>query len=475
MTAARTEPTSIPVAYDVGATGSGGVWLGLGAPRVALLGIGLLASLLALTAGSSILLAAIPILLCGGLATAHCGGRPLLDWVPPLGARAAAAASGAARWRAAIPTLTVDRTPVEPIQVRLPTEFGRPRIDTCTDDPAIGMLIDTSTRTVTVVFSVCGVDRFPLLDTAEQDTLIAGWGDALAVLADTDHALARLQLMERARPGSQVDQQLQDREGAAGGRSSWDREITALATSHESRLAAQWSFTRLDATALSTIASRCHLLARTLLGARLLTRPLRASDLGHELVSALSGESNTLADRSGRVGPVSRRTDWTHVTSDDQVHRAYAISGWPTAPVSAAWLAPLLLAAPAGVTRTVALHLERMAPAAAARVARTRRAKAVLDQSDRARLGMTSSAALAGAEASGVAMDAELAAGYRTHRLAGVVTLTGDTLAALDAAAPALRQAAAVCRLELRPLHGQHDIGLAATLPLCRLRHRAQS
>ena len=115
-----------------------------------------------------------------------------------------------------------------------------------------------------------------------------------------------------------------------------------------------------------------------------------------------------------------------------------------------------------------------MAPAAAARVARTRRAKAVLDQSDRARLGMTSSAALAGAEASGVAMDAELAAGYRTHRLAGVVTLTGDTIDALDAAAPALQQAAAVCRLELRPLHGQHEVGLAATLPLCRLRHRTQ-
>ena len=70
MTAARRDPASTPVTYDVGATGSGGVWLGLGTPRVALLGIGLLASILALTAGSPILLATIPVLLCGSLAAA---------------------------------------------------------------------------------------------------------------------------------------------------------------------------------------------------------------------------------------------------------------------------------------------------------------------------------------------------------------------------------------------------------------------
>jgi hypothetical protein len=475
MTAARTESASPPLTYDFGATGSGGVWLGLGAPRVALLGVGLLASILALTAGSPVPLAAVPILLCGGVTAARCGGRPLLDWVPPLGARAAASASGAVRWRASIPTLPLGRAAAGPIQVRLPAEFGRARIATCPDDPAIGMLTDASTRTITAVFEVCGVDRFPLLDTAEQDTLIAGWGDALAVLADTDDALARIQLVERARAGGAVERTLRDLGDVAAGESSWDSEITALATSHDSRLAAQWTFARLDDAAVATVAVRCHLLARALLAARLLTRPLSAAELSRDLLTALSGEGHSHARGDDGVGPVSRRTDWAHVTTDDQVHRSYAINSWPTAPVGAAWLAPLLLAAPAGVTRTVALHLERMAPAAAARIARTRRAKAVLDQSDRARLGMTSSAALGNAEASGVAMDAELAAGYRTHRIAGVITLTGDTLAALDEAAPALRQAAAVCRLELRPLHGQHDIGLAATLPLCRLRHRAQS
>jgi hypothetical protein len=163
------------------------------------------------------------------------------------------------------------------------------------------------------------------------------------------------------------------------------------------------------------------------------------------------------------------------VVLDERLHRSFAISGWPSAPVGAAWMSPLLLAAPDAVARTVSLHLERVQPAAAARVARSRRAKATLDQADRARFGMTSSAALDNAQASGVAMDAELAAGYRTHRLAGLVTLSGQTIADLDDAARALRQAAAVCRLELRPLHGQHASALAATAPLCRLRPRGQA
>ncbi|HWA67433.1 MAG TPA: hypothetical protein VG899_13820, partial [Mycobacteriales bacterium] len=113
--------------------------------------------------------------------------------------------------------------------------------------------------------------------------------------------------------------------------------------------------------------------------------------------------------------------------------------------------------------------------AAAARVARSRRAKAILDQSDRTRFGMTSSAALEQAEAAGVAMDTELASGYRAHRLSGLVTLSADSSSGLDDAGRVLRQAAAVCRVEIRPLHGQHDLAVAATVPLCRLRTRGSA
>ena len=86
---------------------------------------------------------------------------------------------------------------------------------------------------------------------------------------------------------------------------------------------------------------------------------------------------------------------------------------------------------------------------------------------DRARLGLTPTAAVDRAEASSISLDDELAAGYRTHRLSGVLTVSATTRAALDAAASEVVQSAAAARLELTVLHGQHHLGLAATAPLC--------
>jgi hypothetical protein len=467
---ARTDTAPQPRTYTVNSGGTDGIWLGLGTGRVTLLGTGLLAAILMMTTGAPPWLAITPILSAVLIAAARVGGRPALDWVIPLTGHRGAALSGTTRWRAALPVMP-RRTPDDGVRLSLPAEFGRPRVMTCPDDPSIGMIIDATARTVTVSFEVCGVDRFPLLDSAERDALIAGWGDALSVLADTDESLTRLQLIERAVPFAAnpypPEPDLDDAD-------VWLSDVAALATAHETRLTAQWTFGKVDAAALAVIAARCQLLCRTLVSARLVARPLSTPEVLGEVTRTLTGQPSDdgLADTAG---PLSRRSDWTHVAVDERVHRSFAISGWPSAPVGAAWMSPLLLAAPDAVTRTVSLHLERVLPAAAARIARSRRAKATLDQADRARFGMTSSAALDNAQASGVAMDAELAAGYRTHRLAGLVTISGDTVSDLDDAARVLRQAAAVCRIELRPLHGQHAEALAATAPLCRLRLRGQA
>jgi hypothetical protein len=463
-----------PVAYQFGTGTATGVWLGFGAGPVAVVGVGLLASILALTAGTPALLAFIPILTCLSLATARVAGRPLLDWVTPTVGHHRSAATGTSGWAAPFPTVPTKASRHDE-RLRLPREYGRLRLRDCVDDPSIGLLVDTATRTVTVVFDVAGVDRFPLLAAEDRDALIAGWGQSLAVLADTDDTLVRLQLIERARrePAAALlnGNALSD---SGNGDEELRRTVDALATRHESRLAVQWSWARLDDTALATVASRCRTVSHSLLSARLLTRPLSTRELAGDLAAGFRGpQASNASDLT--PGPVSRRTAWSHVVTDEICHRSYAVTGWPMTPVTADWLSPLLLAAPAGVTRTVAVHLEVVSPAAAARTARTARAKAALDQRDRVRLGMTTSAAIDRAESSGVAMDAELAAGYRTHRLTGLVTLSGDTVAGLDDAARVVRQAAATARLELRPLHGQHDLALAATLPLCRIRSRGQS
>jgi hypothetical protein len=464
-----TGKTYVPVTYRVGAGGTGGIWLGLGIGQVAAIGSGLLAGILALTAGASPMLAVLPLLAGAGLAAARAGGRPLLNWGGPLSGHHAASIAGSRRWSAPVPTFARN---AEMPRLRLPAEFGRLRLLACPGDPSIGMLTEPSRRTVTVVFDVCGVDRFPLLDDDERDGLITAWGDSLAVLADTDRALERLQLIERACPSPTVT----TRPATAGDQTSqldllhW--QITALSTRHDSRLAVQWVFPRLDASVLAAIAARCQTVSRSLLPARLLTRPLSVDELARDIATALRGPQ---AGSTATPGPVSRRREWTHVTTDDTVHRSYAVTEWPSAAVTATWLSPLLLCAPAEVTRTVSLHLQRVPPASAARVARTRRAKAALDQRDRTRLGLATSAALDLAEVDGAAMDSELASGYRTHRLAGLVTLSSTKPDSLDDAGRVLLAAAATSRLELRALHGQHDTALAATLPLCRALHRGQA
>ncbi len=455
----------VPLTYTVGTAGSSGIWLGMGAAQVAVVGLGLTASVLALTIGAPLLIAALFVLVALSIAGARVAGRPLLDWTAPLAAHLTATSAGTISWRIGVPTLPSALS--EAARLRVPAEFGRPEVRASPNEPTIGMIVDRSTRTVTAVFEVSGVDRFPLLDAPDRDALLAGWGESLAVLADTDDALARIQLIDRAHSVPGAVPFRPSNELSLGARA----EIAGLATSRQSRLAAQWTFPRLDTDALASVSARAQLLCQTLHGARLLARPMMAGEIRNDLLSTLSGHIPG-GDLPVDGGPLSRRVEWTHVRIDDRVHRTFAVIGWPTGPVTAGWLSPLLLAAPVGVTCTVSLHLDRVTPATAARLARSRRAKAALDQSDRARLGMTSSAALQQAESSGMAMDGELAAGYRTHRLAGLVTLSTDAVDLLDDAAGTLRQAAAVCRLDLRPLHGQHELALAATAPLCRFRSR---
>lgn len=478
MTATRLPDAPVATSYEFGPGTSAGVWLGLGAGRVALVGIGLTASILSLTAGVPAGLAALPVLLAVAVAAARLAGRPLVEWVAPGCGHRAARLSGAARWRGPIPTAPARPPGTGGVRLRMPPEFGRLRLHDCPHDPSIGLLVDPATRTVTVVFDVAGVDRFPLLDPADRDGLIVGWGHTLTVLADTDDALARLQVLERATHPPAAPNPAPDPSGPAAADDPVSRIVDELATLHDSRLAVQWAFPRIDDTALDSIAGRARTVSRCLLSAQLVTRPLSTAGIGADIATALRGPLCQGAKSGAPAilpGPVSRRTAWSHVATDDTYHRCYAVTGWPRTPVTADWLAPLLLAAPAGVTRTVTIHLERVTPAAAARTARTARAKAALDQRDRVRLGMTTSAAIDRAEVGGVAMDEELAAGYRTHRLTALVALSGPTLGALDDAAGVLRQAAAACRWDLQPLHGQHDRALAAALPLCRVRSRGQA
>jgi hypothetical protein len=523
-----------PVSYQVGASTPAGLWLGLTAPALGLLGSGLLLSVLAALSRMPLVLALVPIVVSVSLALLPVAGRPLQAWAVPTITHARTHLTGHSRWlpppirhlltassdSATHPVSSAESPapPVGALRLRLPAEYGRPALVARHLDPHAAadagpaLLLDRAAGTVTIVFAVAGVDRFPLLDSIDQDRLLAGWGSALTLLS-RDPAIRRAQLLDRQAPppGSSSAPELASLSASLVGdetsAGTADRDadyqalraqVQALTLHRDSLLAVQW---RADAfgpgivaagdgrrgrehTGLLTAArERVQHLTTQLLCGQLLARPLDAAELTATLTGFLTGSSgvdptsaalnrDTLAE-SPLIG--SRRNAWDHVRVDDSWHRSYAVTDWPRTPTAGGWLAPLLLTAPTGSARTFAVHLQPIPPAQAARLARSARIRADLDLADRHRLGLPPSAA-ADLTADGAAwMDAELVAGHSAHHLSAILTTSAPSLEQLETGSAQLQEAALSARLAVQPLHGQHHLALAATLPLCRLRSTGRS
>lgn len=493
--------------YRFGA-GPAGLWLGLGPGRLGVLGGGLVATVLGLYLRVSPPVAVLPLLAAAGCVWVPVAGRPAVAWIAPVAGHAAAALGGGTRW---VPPVPVQRLAGrnEGCRLRLPAEYGRLRLGTepLPDGAELAVLTDPAARTSTVVLAVAGADRFPLLAAVEQDRLIAGWGQALAALAGTGTRVRRLQWIEHAAPesrrepvdwmrahGDRVDRHddrpagVEDTDLGAGDYPRFADRLLAGAVRHRVFLAVQVEATsghrngrardaggRVDtepdpgAAGPATAAQVARQVVDLLLGAELVARPLGGAETAGLLAELITGRAPAPA-RAGTVGPLSRRAGWDAVRVDDAFHRVFAVTGWPRLPVGPAWLEPLLLAAPAGVARTVSLHLVPVPAAVALRRSRADRARAELDRADRSRLGFVPTAGTDQAVADVLDAEAELVAGYATVRVAGLVAVTAACAAELDQAGRALRAAAALAHLELAPLHGRHAQGLAACLPLCRLR-----
>jgi hypothetical protein len=229
-----------------------------------------------------------------------------------------------------------------------------------------------------------------------------------------------------------------------------------------------------------------------LLSAELLARPLSLAELGGTLrlltepdYPGLSSDpSSVLASDLGSVlasdlgaaeqawGVRCRRTDWTTVRTGDAWHRSYAVSDWPNLALSADWLTGILASTPTdGTTRTLSMHARPVSPVHAVRQARAAAAKVHLDAADRSRFGLTATPGAAAPlddqrASDAAALETELAAGYRMLHTRAVITISAIHPHRLQQATAALRATAATHRLDLRPLHGQHHLGLVATLPL---------
>jgi len=439
----------------------GAWWLGLRPLPLIVAAADVTATVLALYVGAPLPVGLLILMVGAAAVLIPVGDRASVEWAPVAVRTFVARLSGAHRWRAT--SALQPRRPVATV-LRLPASFGHQRVVVA---DGVGILDDARAGTLVGVLGVAGTDRFGLCEPSEQARLLDGWGSALAALA-ADSRIARLQWMERAAPEDR-DASAWMRERAASGDPGVAgylelvKELTAQSTRHD-----VWLAIAVDGTAgVDAVPDTLADVTARLLAAQLVARPLDAVELPELLRRGIDGSGGGCGPTQS-LGPVSTVESWEQVRTDDCWHRGYAVTGWPRLPLTAGWLEPLLLSAPPDVARTVSVHLQPVAAAEAMRRARSARSRARLDAVDRARLGLVDSARVNADAAEAAAAEEELVAGYRLHRVCGVVTVSAPSATALDEGCRAVRTAAHTARLELRPLHGQHALALRAALPLCR-------
>lgn len=314
------------------------------------------------------------------------------------------------------------------------------------------------TRTATVVFGVLGPPRYRLLPTAEQAAAVSAWGEVLASTASARSGIARLSWVERATPAPAplIDDEGSDDyadlvAGAYGAAVVHHVYVAAQVRADDAgRARAEWE---LLAGAMSSAG-----LVAVPLGPQALAGVLRGYGDGH------LGPTDPCA-----AGPMAWRESWTGLDTGGRVHRGFAVSAWPRLPVGPAWLDPLLADVPAGVERSIAVHLEPVPPNRAAEASRSARAAHALSAEQRSRWGFVEDRVESRQAEEADARDSELVAGHGLHKVGAVVLVSAPHAEALAPAAEAVRLAAAAARLELRPLDGEHGGAWEAALPLCRL------
>lgn len=515
-----------PVGYAFG-SGPRGVLLGLAVRQLLLLGLGLAGAVGVLLGGGPLPVALTLLPAALTLACLPVGGRVLLDWATPVRTAAQDAVAGRRdvstpvgevamllRWQpghCGAPELGLALASTATRQRSRPAmaEWSGLQVqsldpapgETFTGQPAPAVIVDRAHGRLVLLLEVAGLDRFGLLEPSEQDRQLHSWGQALSVLSSgTD--LIHVSLLDRVSPADPRAQQAwmrnhqpRDADAADGSRAGMDgydallQQVARRSTQRTGllalalRLPSQRGDRRHPTGGLDSDMLRRRLadISRTLLSAQLSSRPLPADQIEAVLEAHVHGGTAQLpvahADTAALSlagprdwWPLTTRRRWDHVRTDDTFHRSFIITGWPRQQVGAGWLTPLLLVAPAGCARTLALHLRPVPPEQASRIARTARTRALLDHADRQRLALSGSAAVDAAASAAEAFDGELVAGHACHRLVGLITISAPSLAELEQASSQLRDGAGQARLQLAPTHGQHPAALVGTAPLCRLR-----
>jgi hypothetical protein len=166
------------------------------------------------------------------------------------------------------------------------------------------------------------------------------------------------------------------------------------------------------------------------------------------------------------AGPLFARPGWRWYETDSALHVSYWISEWPRQPVSADYLIPLVLQA--GATARVSVCMEPVDPISSRRDLEAARTQHLADEQLRSRHGFRTSIDTLRQAETVERRESELADGHSELRFVGHITVSAESVAELEAACGHVEEQARASALDIRRMDGEHDLGFAATLPLCR-------
>jgi hypothetical protein len=193
----------------------------------------------------------------------------------------------------------------------------------------------------------------------------------------------------------------------------------------------------------------------------------RLDELGRSLgdIAGLVGSAN-----AGPLHCEQRRTAWR---TDATMHRALVVSEWPRTPVGADWMGTFLL--DVDCVRLVSVIFEPLDPLSSTRQVEFAMAnhEGDLSHRDEKRRVVTGQARRRGQNIA--RREEQLLDGHIEFRYLGLVVVSAPDDEALDRASEAVTEAGARCRMELRPVDGQHAAAVVAALPLGRLPRRASA
>ncbi|WP_338676798.1 SCO6880 family protein [Streptomyces sp. SCSIO 30461] len=480
-----------PVAVKFPHRSRRGILLGLSLAQLLLVS-GAMALLLAtvVTTGLTGVIALTPLwAVVAALVVIRRGGRSLIDWTPIVARHALRQRTGQTLW------LARPRTrPRQDGLLHLPGTAASLKVVTPGDSTGGAAAVhDPHQQTLTAVARVTS-RAFALLDPGTQNHNVTAWGRALAGLARTGH-VATVQVLERTvpdsgdtlarhwaqhgRPEAPVAGQVYSELVASAGPAAAPHE-TYLAISLDlkaaKRLVSQaggglpGAFTVLEQTTASVAqaARNAGLTVSGWLSAREIAAVIRTA-YDPQALGALQQWSDTgraEADPAA-AGPVVQVEEYDRLTTDTAHHTTFWVENWPRTETGAGFLHGIMFTA--GIRRTLSLTYIPQGLESALRDVQRKKAAIIADANERSRRGQVDSEEDSVEYADVKTRERQLIAGHADVALTGLVTVTADTDALLDAACAQIETAAVTAGVDLRRLtYQQPDAFTLGALPLAR-------